>query len=419
VPYLIASLGIKGDVLFHAQDWETACIALTSMLAVRDTILQSTRTVLTLHNSFDAELPESIMRTWFGRGFEGKTVLQATIPFLDAPVITVSASFARELTLDPLQRKHFIPHLQLLLHNTAVAGIEHGLFGSGKIPFKKSVIHSALKGRGAELLQEKKEFRKALIDEIGSRKERTITGTIQFHQNQPNPPIFFMMGRLDIMQKGFDVIFHAFPRLKRGSAKLIFCPSLAPGQPAGVLDFFKRIALQRDGDIAIWPFRLDREEYKRCLQGASFLIMRSLYEPFGAATEGYMNGTPVIGRATGGLVSQIISMKPVDSIQDDSNQSLHATGILFREKYLPDPERNGWRALLQTPLNRRMEIPLYRSMVDAAAQALNQAIQMYHHDQDYARMIVNGIHHLKHFQWALSARSYRAVYTAATGTSCL
>jgi glycogen synthase len=418
VPFLIAALGVTGDVLFHAQDWETAAIALTGILAVRDNVLRNSRTVLTLHNSFDAELPPSLMRRYFGRLFEGKTILQAAIPFLDAPVTTVSTSFARELTTDPLQRQHFIPHLQLLLRNTAVIGIEHGLFGSGKIAMTKKSIQGALRGNGTALIEEKQLLRAELIEEIGRRHERSVVGALRFPHNQKNVPIFFMMGRLDIMQKGFDVIFQAFTRLKPGSAKLVFSPSLAPGQPADVLGFFQQIALRCAGDITIWPFRLDRDEYRRCVRGASFLVMPSLYEPFGAATEGYMNGTPVIGRATGGLISQVISSVPFGGRMHQPAGSRHATGILFREAYHLPLTGNEWRRLLSTPVNKRTNVPLYQSMVDAAAQALVEAIKVYRNEKEYAKMIASGIGLLGKFRWALSARSYRMMYAGASKNSC-
>ena len=40
--------------------------------------------------------------------------------------------------------------------------------------------------------------------------------------------------------------------------------------------------------------------------GATFAVMPSFYEPFGAATEAYLAGTPVIARATGGLTGQVV-----------------------------------------------------------------------------------------------------------------
>ncbi len=108
-------------------------------------------------------------------------------------------------------------------------------------------------------------------------------------------------------------MFAAFQRLKRGSAKLLFSPNVAglPGASAVYAEeigYFANAAHRSGGDIAIWPFFVPNADYRLLLRGASFLLMPSLYEPFGAASEGYAAGTPVVARGTGGLWMQVVPL---------------------------------------------------------------------------------------------------------------
>ena len=126
-------------------------------------------------------------------------------------------------------------------------------------------------------------------------------GSLNFDND--NGPIFLFFGRDDPRQKGYDVAAAAIEKIPKGKAKYIFTP--IPGDEGlEGLAFLKRLARKRPGEVKVFPFRMERG-YMELQKGASFLVMCSLYEPFGGATEGYVVGTPVVARATGGLVQQV------------------------------------------------------------------------------------------------------------------
>ena len=96
VPVALKNLSVTDNILFHAHEWETALVAVTSRMAGREGALRGVRSILTLHNSFDFPLRPEIRRLFFGKGIKGETVLQCSIPFLSGPLVTVSTPFARD-----------------------------------------------------------------------------------------------------------------------------------------------------------------------------------------------------------------------------------------------------------------------------------------------------------------------------------
>jgi len=438
IPFVVERLGITGDVLFHAHDWETALIALTSKRAVLDGRLRCARTVLTLHNSFDSGISGEKKRLFFGDDFTGDTVLQCAIPLLNGPLVTVSTPFAYELRYDALQRTVFTNHLQGVFAVNPPVGIENGMFGRPRLKYTYGALTRARQGEYGALLREKALFRDGMFEVVRRMAERPETiGSLK----NIDRPVFFMSGRLDLMQKGFDVMFQAIQNFPIGKAGLIFCPSSAEGKKhSKEVAFFRDIAAARLGDIVIWPFRISAEDYVSVVLGSSFLLMPSFYEPFGAATEGFMHGTPVVARATGGLLVQV---KPVGA--DDE-----ATGILYRERgdgaddglemwasggagakeplcgdydiqkrgaqaFRDDLAAcEGWRDILAAPVDDRIHVPLYRSMVREASMALSRAVSVYADRAVYGRMVLNGMDSLRRFSWDAAVEKYRRVYDTAS-----
>ncbi len=169
--------------------------------------------------------------------------------------------------------------------------------------------------------------------------------------------------------------------------------------------------------------------YLELQRGSTYMVMGSLYEPFGAATEGYAAGTPVIARATGGLVQQVVPY-PAASLTSSVARLVARfhkpealpTGFLFRE---PDLSREeliaGWRAIIECAyaedpdLNRltgRAGIPLFESMAQAAAQALQDAIDLYvQNPVGYGQMIAAGCEILGAFSWERAVAKYLDIYT--------
>lgn len=418
VPFVLQRLGHESNLLFHAHDWETAPVAITSKLAVVDGLLQNARTVLTLHNSFDSGISSKTKKRFFGRDLPGHTVLQCVIPLLNGPLSSVSTPFAFELCYDPLQRTIFTDHLQEMFSMNPPVGIENGLFGRVASPFTYIALSRARSGNYSILLEQKGQFRKNLEEIISKADDRSIIGTLDSFGS--HVPIFFMSGRMDLMQKGFDVVFQAFRRLPRGSAKLLFSPSCSNGDSSKELELFRRIEKECSGDIVIWPFRISSESYKSVLLGSSFLLMPSLYEPFGAATEGFLHATPVLARATGGLWVQVKPYNKVyippfyDSLFHFSGSIDDATGILYREQISGEGALEGWKECLSLPPERRMESSLYRLMVDALHRAFCDALDIYSDQNVYGRMILNGAESLKQFSWEVAVEKYRKVYETAS-----
>lgn len=419
LPRVLAQLAVDRNIVFHAHDWETAPIAVAAKLAVISGVLKSAKCLLTLHNSFDAGLPDSALYHYLGRGFEGETVLQICIPFLDGPLSTVSTPFAHELVHDPIQTGFFANHLREAFRRNPPVGIENGSFRKGKHPFSKSALEEARRGNFTTLLKEKAHARREFVRIIKRQSGAACLGGLDFSTGSRTAPIFFMTGRFDNMQKGFDIVFRAFSRLKRGTAKLFFSPSMLPGQAREALALFADLCERCPGDIAIWPFRIQRDDYDRLLRGATYLVMPSFYEPFGALTEGYANGTPVIARACGGALAQVTPHRPeaipggYRHLFGRTINTSAPTGILFREHY-PDHLASGeWARLLMLPPERREEVGLYMAMVEAACQALRTACDVTKRPEQYAQFIVNGRQRMRLFGWPAAVRKYRALYDVA------
>ncbi|HEX2959487.1 MAG TPA: glycogen/starch synthase [Chitinispirillaceae bacterium] len=416
VPLVLSKLGYDHDLILHANDWETAPVAITSKFAIVSNVLKNARTLLTLHNSFDSGISREDKLTFFGLDFPGHTILQCSLPWLNGPLTTVSSPFALELSGDSIQYGFFTDHLQHEFAMNPPIGIENGMFGDATCTYTQACIRKAHKGDFQAVLERKNSFRKQFISILEKNNVPESIGRIDCDGIDSNIPIFFMSGRLDMMQKGFDVIFQAFERLERGSAKLFFCPSSVSSD----LEYFRKSAERCKGDIAIWPFRIPLQQYTKCIAGATFLVMPSLYEPFGAATEAYIQGTPVIARGTGGLWIQVEPWNDCvvpafyNSVVNKKEPDSKPTGILYRETIDDAVAAKLWRPLLESTLQERFSNPLYKSIVSAAEGALRSAIGLYQNDKAYAEVIVNGIDMLKYFSWDGPAKKYRKIYDTAS-----
>jgi glycogen synthase len=416
VPFACVKLGFTENVLFHAHEWETALIAVTSRIA---RCIRGTRTMLTLHNSFDCGMPLEKKKRFFGHDLPGDTVLQCAAPLLNGPLVTVSTPFARELSHDPLQRIFFADHLQTVFSQNPPLGIENGIFGAASPPFTPAALAESRDGSHEKLLTRKQSFRRRFLKIMERGRDARSIGRLTIDNEDTSTPVFIMTGRLDLMQKGFDVMFTAFERLKRGRAKLLFCPSGTLGKSDRDLKFFKTIAARCAGDIEIWPFKIPRRAYDLFLKGSSFLLMPSLYEPFGSANEGLLSGTPVVARATGGLWVQVNSATPVSVPQFYGRLKLDGrqefpTGILFREKYPDEKAKKEWRRLLEFPPAQRLQVPLFVSIVRSAEAALINAVTIFGRRDDYARLIVNGLEEVRKLSWERAAEKYVKVYDVAS-----
>jgi len=225
-------------------------------------------------------------------------------------------------------------------------------------------------------------------------------------------PVILMFGRDDPRQKGYDLAARAVRDLAPGVAKFVFTPM--PGDEGLLgLNFLRRLASDRQGDVKVFPFRMEYG-YGALQRGATFLLMPSYYEPFGGAVEGYAAGTPVIARRTGGLAQQVI---PYPDAGDAH------TGFLFKEGLSALEEDMGWKIIQacdywnHNPVKDRVEqrrdhCRLFEEMAASAAHALQRAVDFYREDllsgqPQYARMIINGARLMDSFSWDRSIERYR------------
>ncbi len=390
VPHVLHELDFTANLIIHAQDWQFASVALTVKLAVLARTLRSAAVVITSHNPYDHQLSPEMLGLLTDRSapanwaVDGQPIADSVyahmLPLADAPVSTVSPAFARELLTDPLLTGHFAPHLQGIYRKLGVVGISNGRFGTAprtEIP----------------KLQKRRAMLAALENLEDSRAFGRLNGPLD-----DSIPVFFMFGRFDPGQKGFDVLARAIAAVPAGMARFILAPQVrdrvaAPGDRLFVEDL-ARLAERRPGDVVVYPFQMDAGVYGQIMGGATFAVMPSMYEPFGAATEPYLAGTPVIARATGGLIEQVTDM---------------STGILYRESTTLESDVPAeWASIAKSnDPAARMAIPQYGAMVAALAAALVRGAVIYSLSPEvYRGMLENLPAKAAEFDWNIAASRY-------------
>lgn len=412
VPQVLAHLGLVSNVVVHAQDWQTAASTLSVKQALLEGVLDSAACVVTSHNPYDYPLHDHHL-TWItdrlgpvrwplGWG----TVYERMIAITDAPLSTVSPGFARELTDDPLQSEHFASHLQSVYRAHGVVGVNNPLFGESKSPFSKGATLESSAGVPDLIVRQKLERRHRMLDALASYSDPRIAGGLDGGRGNPlrdlsdDVPVFMMFGRLDPGQKGFDLLARAIEGFARGEAKFILTPIVS--DPGPYADDLTALAEKRPGDVAVYPFRMERG-YMEAMGGATFAVMPSLYEPFGAATEAYLAGTPVIARRSGGLT---------DQVNDYRLSREEATGILFREKL---PLGTSWSGIVNASRPQdRIQIPLYVSIAEQLFDALQLGANLWRDDRTaYGRMLGNLYSKAVSFTGKKAAAGYQAIYETA------
>ncbi|MCA9246232.1 MAG: glycogen/starch synthase [Planctomycetales bacterium] len=414
IPRVLEAIGETSNLIVHVQDWELAATALMTKLAMLEGRIRSAALVLTSHNPYDHEVDADAWTLITSRRYPGvsrnNSVYQCFMPLFDAPVATVSRVFASDLTNDPLQTTYFANHLQATFRERGIVGIDNGLFLKPVSAFSDEASEQAMAGNPTAILSEKRRVRKAMLAELDAYDDPRIEGKLAGHQGgrlgdlPDDIPVFLMFGRLDPGQKGFDVLSRAIEAMPAGTCRFILTP-IVP-QPRAFSNDMRELATRRSGDVVVYPFRMERG-YMETMAGATFAIMPSLYEPFGAATEPYLKGTPVVGRATGGLC---------DQIADIDAEPTTATGFLYREA---SPNQaaieDEWQAILgaATP-QERCAVPLYGAMVASLAATLSRAAALFHYDHAaYGRMLANLFPRASSFSWERNFSEYRELYRRA------
>ena len=379
------------------QDWQGACGALALAGSGH-------RVFLTLHNSYDCAAGDQDLA---GLGLDpglsgGDTVLQRALPLVGDPVFTVSAQFARDLTGQVLQSRIMAPHLQGLLAGRLL-GVDNGLFTDPALP---PFLARGLKAGGYQELWQWKDRRRREFSQVARGLGGEGWGRAPDRQWRDDP-WFIMAGRDDPRQKGFDVAALAARRFLQegGAGRFLFFPIPGEEGRAG-LEFLHRLARDFPSRVLVIPF-LFKEGFTSALQGASFGLMPSFYEPFGMANEFYLNGTLGIARATGGLCQQIIPL------------GRRGSGLLFLEDARVSGDEEQWRALNRAGyapagggpdrLEERSRYPLFRAMAHQLCRRLYLGVELYRrYPALYARLLGRGVEHLTaNFSWEKAARAYR------------
>jgi len=422
------------------QDWEAATAALP--LAGRAT---SHQCWLTLHNSYDCHTDDEDLLDF---GLDpavrpGRSVLQRVQSVVGSPLLTVSRQFGLELTEDLQQRLVLAPHLQTTFVEKGLSGIDNGPFVKLAVP--ADVLQTARAGNLEALhawkVQRREALGKALQElqrDIASGKNLPWGTTeppwghldrfVQHFQADDGTPWFVMGGRDDSRQKGYDLAAQAAQQYLAtgGKGRFLFFPMPSDEGHAG-LKFLQELAEREPyGErVLIFPFFYP-PGYMAAMQGATFGLMPSLYEPFGAANEFYLNGTVGIGRATGGIVQQIVPWKRCEShnlFVSRRAKAWHAdsappTGLLFREPDLLETAEDDWHGINEGAYNlqgghpnrvtQRRQFPLFEAMAHALGRALDDASRLYQHERKlYYQMLLAGIDHIQTtFSWERAAQEY-------------
>lgn len=443
-PVALAELAREGlldadRIVLHLQDWETAAIAQAVRRVPLAPAIASVSCALTVHNPYDKPLhpgnSPQVCDLALHLGLPlNRSVLEQCIPLLDAPVSTVSQHFAHELRNEVLYTQVFCPHLQRVFKRRGLVGIDNGIFGPADFPFSAKAKARADQGDFSVLKNEKWQRRIELgqrletyrADLAASGKQVTWGGPVDLED--PACPVFFMLGRDDPRQKGFDVLVEAIRSMPKGAARYVF--AVMPGDEGFLgLRFLEALAAERPDEVCVFPFRVEKQIFQALQRGSSFLVMGSMYEPFGAANEGYLLGIPVVARATGGLIQQvaphpeclereeILSLYGRQLVRKVHKAIAKPTGILFREQVSFSEESDGWRDIVDcgywdtNPKGdraaARRDILLFRRMADSAAAALRLAVRVYRDQDQYAAMIHHGWSMLGQFEWKRAVAAYR------------
>ncbi len=405
IPKVLSSINEKPPFLLNLQDWETALTLYTMEPSIQHKCL------LTLHNPYDQKVKhlENLLKVK-----KNSTILKYTLKKMDI-VSTVSEHFAYELTHEPLLTEILVPHLQKILKNIEIIGINNGNFKELNFPTIKNED---------QILKKKREYRNEFIDDFLLQKETKLKPKWSSIINlEIKYPLFIIFGRNDPNQKGFDLaaaaIYKLLDEVGDDFARFIFLP--IPGN-YGINNLFylKGLAEKFSKSIMIFPYRLPRG-YMELQKSASYILMCSYYEPFGAAHEGYAVGVPVIARATGGLIQQVcpknfglLSNELKDIITKFHDLPLNPTGYLFRENERFN-KKKFWKKIIHNNDSIKQTIDeiirrdnlLFKSMVNSCKKVIEDAANLYiSKPKEYADLIINGLKLFQKFSWHKSAERY-------------
>ena len=407
------------------QDWEAATTSLVlSGLPEEDSTFSS---YLTLHNSYDIGIADE---DFIKIGIEpttcpGDTVLQCSIPLVQDPIFTVSEQFALDFSTEILQSEVMIPHIVTEL-TPRLRGANNGAFTNLTVP--DNVLAAGQNGKFTPIRSWKEQNREnafQAMDKIISSDEAPLWGDLKKFVRD-DAPWFIMAGRDDSRQKGYELACSAISEFlaNDGQARFLFFPIPGDEGFAGI-KFIQNLANRYPENVLGFPFQF-REGYFAVMKGASYGLMPSYYEPFGMANEFYLNGVVCLGRATGGILQQIIPNRNQRSFSPSvksraarwHKSTTPSTGFLFREDDEISSVIDDWNAINsadyklspQKPdrLQQRSGLDLFQSMKSELLLCLDDATNLYSSQPNlYYSLIINGISHITtNFSWNRTTRIY-------------
>jgi len=439
---LLREAAVPRTAFIWGADWETV----PALLLVRDEHNIS----LTLHNTFDECLEKEAVA--FGTVYTAfrtpssdqpaRTALQIGLEIADV-VTTVNKGFAEGMGTEELQTKVMAEHLQDLIRDKGVVGIDNAAFTdlSEGLPELSKLLSNNFEAGRKQLFEFKRERVKRLqrklrdlhdskieiihklqreiqqLSDIKGEEERVkelkqkfsreegkrrIIGRLQRllgikKENQEtaeeipecvaDKAIVVSMGRR-VSQKQHDVFVEC---LREILTKVKDFPVLAvfatvhgdDSTSPAILARIKALEAEFPSSVVCEDGRLDY--YKELMAAADFNCMPSLYEPHGGAYEGTV--IP-IARAVDGLAEQICGYKPLGvakSMNDRWHGGEQPTGFLFREEATAgESTAEQLKALLQgSPFSC-----VFRAMRDSLAAVLREAVDLrLKHEDEYARLV--------------------------------
>jgi glycogen synthase len=416
-------LGSQDNWTVMAQDWEAS----TTALALAQETDVSAEVFLTIHNSYDSEATDADLLSFDLNPLlcPGNTVLERALASVQEPVFTVSDQFALDFADEILQASVLAPHLTTVL-STKLLGVNNGIFTD--LSIDPDILSRAKHGEFEPLRAWKQANRSQALkalDDLAPTRDRPVWGNLRkFKRDQA--PWFVLAGRDDPRQKGYDVACRAIADFlaNGGKARFLFFPIPGDEDLPG-LGFLKKLSKRFPESVLVLPF-IFQEGYFAALQGATYGIMPSLYEPFGMANEFYFKGTVGVGRATGGIIQQIVPLRAAacfsHAVQRRSDRyygaSAKPTGFLYRERDGIDTAVADWTSINAADYDRsgkspdrveqRSALPLFQAMVDELRTAIADAVQVYEEQPEvYFEMLVEGIGYIQRtFSWERAAQAY-------------